>query len=65
MMKKMTEKEVLDVVRRIYTRTWGWPDGTTFCGMEADEVNRAMEFLLEKLKNGGTDGPEADGARLS
>lgn len=50
MRRKMTQNEVMEVVKRIYTRTWGWPDGTQFCGMEAETVNKAMEILMDDMK---------------
>ena len=56
-MKKISEKEALEVVQAIWMRTWGWPDGTEFCGMEAETVNQAMEFLRDRLEKGWRDDP--------
>lgn len=49
-MKKLTNAEVLEVVRRIYERSFGWPDGTQLCGMDADRVNDAMEIIMDRME---------------
>ena len=49
-MKQMTDDEILAVLQRIYTRSFGWPDGTTLMGMPSDTVNDAMEILIKRME---------------
>ena len=60
-MKKITDADVMEVVKKIYERSFGWPDGTQLCGMDSERVNDAMVFIMDrmtpvppKVKNGTT-----------
>ena len=46
---KSQEEKARDVCRQILLRTFGWPDGTTVFGMEAEEMYKAVEWMQKKL----------------
>ena len=56
-MDRITEGKVLEVVQQIWMRSWGWPDGTQLCGMEAETVNQAMEYIRDRMENGWRNDP--------